>query len=97
MTNPIPLAVIGGSGFYEMPGLSDIDELSVDTPFGAPSGPIMTGILEGERVAFLARHGAGASALPSEARSVHPGIDPNSEKAELGAPQSCAGAFDERD
>jgi 5'-methylthioadenosine phosphorylase len=66
VTNPIPLAVIGGSGFYEMPGLSDIDELSVDTPFGAPSGPIMTGILEGERVAFLARHGKGHRLLPSE-------------------------------
>lgn len=66
MTEPLPLAVIGGSGFYEMPGLSDIKEVDVDTPFGKPSDRIVIGTLEGVRVAFLARHGRGHRLLPSE-------------------------------
>ena len=66
MTDSLPLAVIGGSGFYEMPGLTDIDEVNVDTPFGKPSDSIMIGTLEGVRVAFLARHGRGHRLLPSE-------------------------------
>ncbi len=66
MTEHIPLAVIGGSGFYEMPGLSDIETISVDTPFGAPSDQLTLGTLEGQRVAFLARHGRGHRLLPSE-------------------------------
>lgn len=66
MTDPLPLAVIGGSGFYEMPGLSDIEEIDVDTPFGKPSDSITVGTLEGVRVAFLARHGRGHRLLPSE-------------------------------
>ena len=66
MTTSIPLAVIGGSGFYHMPGLSDVEELAIDTPFGPPSDPIRVGTLEGIRVAFLARHGRNHSLLPSE-------------------------------
>ena len=66
MTTPIPLAVIGGSGFYDMPGLSGIEEHTIDTPFGEPSGTIRVGTLEGERIAFLARHGRGHRLLPSE-------------------------------
>ncbi len=58
--------MLGGSGFYEMPGLSDVEEVAVDTPFGKPSDHILVGTLEGERVAFLARHGRGHSILPSE-------------------------------
>jgi len=58
--------VIGGSGFYEMPGLSEVEELTVDTPFGPPSDSIRVGMLEGTRVAFLARHGKGHRLLPSE-------------------------------
>ncbi len=66
MTPSIPLAVIGGSGFYEMPGLSDVEELAVETPFGPPSDAIRVGMLQGKRVAFLARHGRGHTILPSD-------------------------------
>lgn len=66
MTTSIPLAVIGGSGFYHMPGLTDVEEVFVDTPFGPPSDSIRIGTLEGIRVAFLARHGRNHSLLPSE-------------------------------
>ncbi len=66
MTTTIPLAVIGGSGFYHMPGLTEIEELAIETPFGPPSDPIRVGTLEGIRVAFLARHGRNHSLLPSE-------------------------------
>lgn len=66
MTRPIDLAVMGGSGFYEMPGLSDVEEVAVETPFGSPSDHVRIGTLEGARVAFLARHGRGHTLLPSE-------------------------------
>lgn len=66
VTSEIDLAVIGGSGFYEMPGLSDVEELVISTPFGEPSDPVRVGTLEGRRVAFLARHGRGHRYLPSE-------------------------------
>ncbi len=66
MTGSIPLAVIGGSGFYDMPGLGAIEEVEVDTPFGPPSDAIRVGTLDGTRVAFLARHGRGHRLLPSE-------------------------------
>ena len=66
MTESIDLAVLGGSGFYEMPGLRRVEELTVDTPWGAPSDVIRAGELEGRRVAFLARHGPGHRLLPPE-------------------------------
>jgi len=66
MIEPITLAIIGGSGLYNLPGLEDIQEHSLDTPFGKPSAPVITGILEGKRVAFLARHGQGHQISPSE-------------------------------
>jgi len=66
MTEQVLMAIIGGSGLYEMPGLEDIHEVSVDTPFGKPSAPIVTGTLEGVRMAFLARHGIGHHIMPSE-------------------------------
>ena len=66
MSEAIDLAVLGGSGFYEMPGLRGVGELRVDTPYGAPSDVIRAGELEGRRVAFLARHGPGHRLLPSE-------------------------------
>ena len=53
------IAIIGGSGLYEMEGLTDIELMDVDTPFGKPSDTIAVGTLEGTRVAFLPRHGAG--------------------------------------
>lgn len=60
------LGIIGGSGLYEMPGLQDVSEKPVDTPFGSTSAPVVTGTLEGVRVAFLARHGLGHHITPTE-------------------------------
>jgi 5'-methylthioadenosine phosphorylase len=66
MTDKLAFAVIGGSGLYSMKGLSEPQELEIDTPFGRPSSPIVTGLLEGQRVAFLARHGVGHYITPTE-------------------------------
>jgi len=66
MTTNIPLAIIGGSGLYNMPGLEATSEHDLDTPFGKPSAPVVTGTMEGIRVAFLARHGIGHHISPSE-------------------------------
>ncbi len=66
MMEPLALAVIGGSGLYQMGGLQDMDEIHPDTPFGKPSAPIVVGSLDGMRVAFLARHGLGHHILPGE-------------------------------
>ena len=63
--NPV-LAVIGGSGLYEFDDITDIETTEVSTPFGDPSSPITTGILNGKKVAFLARHGIGHIYSPSE-------------------------------
>ncbi len=60
------LAVIGGSGLYDFAGLTDIEKVDLETPFGKPSAPIMVGTLAGKRVAFLARHGLGHSLSPTE-------------------------------
>jgi 5'-methylthioadenosine phosphorylase len=59
-------AIIGGSGFYEMEGLSDLEEVRIDTPFGPTSDAIVLGTLEGVGVAFLPRHGVGHRILPSD-------------------------------
>lgn len=60
------IGIIGGSGLYQMPELKEIEEVSVDTPFGKPSDSFIVGTLEGERVAFLPRHGRGHRILPTE-------------------------------
>lgn len=60
------IGVIGGSGLYEMEGLTDLEEHEISTPFGKPSDPIVVGTLEGQRVAFLPRHGHGHRILPGE-------------------------------
>ena len=60
------IGVIGGSGLYEMDGLSDVNEVSVSTPFGAPSDIYVTGVLNGVKMVFLPRHGRGHRLLPSE-------------------------------
>ena len=60
------IGIIGGSGLYTMPGLADVHELTVETPFGDPSEAFALGTLEGRKVAFLARHGRGHRLLPSE-------------------------------
>ncbi len=66
MTTKATLAIIGGSGLYQMSGLANAEEIAVDTPFGKPSAPITIGTLEGVRVAFLARHGIGHHITPTE-------------------------------
>jgi 5'-methylthioadenosine phosphorylase len=63
---PVKIGVIGGSGLYHIGGLTDTREVRVKTPFGDPSDAIVVGTLEGQRVAFLARHGRGHVISPSE-------------------------------
>src|SRR6202021_321856 len=60
------IGIIGGSGLYSMSGLTKTREVTVKTPFGEPSDAVVLGILEGKRVAFLARHGRGHRILPGE-------------------------------
>jgi 5'-methylthioadenosine phosphorylase len=60
------IGIIGGSGLYQMEGLTDVKEVALDTPFGKPSDNFMLGTLEGQRVAFLARHSRGHKLLPTE-------------------------------
>lgn len=62
----LKLAVIGGSGLYEMEGLKLLDEKKVSTPFGDPSDSVILGELEGKQIAFLPRHGRGHRFSPSE-------------------------------
>ncbi len=64
--NPIHIGVIGGSGLYQMEGLTDVEERNISTPFGDPSDAIVIGTLEGVRVAFVARHGRGHRIMPTE-------------------------------
>ena len=65
MTSPL-LAIIGGSGLYDLPGLADTRWETVDTPWGAPSDQIFRGRLNGAELAFLPRHGRGHRIPPSE-------------------------------
>jgi 5'-methylthioadenosine phosphorylase len=60
------IGIIGGSGLYAMKGLTDVREVALETPFGAPSDPYVLGTLAGRKVAFLARHGRGHRILPTE-------------------------------
>src|SRR5258707_7935693 len=60
------IGIIGGSGLYAMPGLVDIHDQTLHTPFGKPSDAYVLGTLEGRKVAFLARHGRGHRILPTE-------------------------------
>jgi 5'-methylthioadenosine phosphorylase len=60
------IGIIGGSGLYQMPELKEIDQIELETPFGAPSDKFILGTLEGERVAFLPRHGRGHRLTPTE-------------------------------
>jgi 5'-methylthioadenosine phosphorylase len=64
--NKATIGLIGGSGLYSMSGLTETREIRVKTPFGDPSDAIVLGMLEGKRVAFLARHGRGHRILPGE-------------------------------
>ncbi len=60
------IGVIGGSGLYEIEGLTEIEEVRLETPFGEPSDAYITGVLEGTKMVFLPRHGRGHRLLPSE-------------------------------
>jgi 5'-methylthioadenosine phosphorylase len=60
------IGIIGGSGLYSMPGLSDTRQVFLHTPFGEPSDAYVLGTLEGRKVAFLTRHGQGHRILPHE-------------------------------
>jgi 5'-methylthioadenosine phosphorylase len=60
------IGIIGGSGLYQMPELTDVEEIRIDTPFGSPSDAFIIGSLENQRVAFLPRHGRGHRFTPTE-------------------------------
>jgi len=60
------IGVIGGSGLYEIEGLTDVQEVRLETPYGSPSDAFITGTLEGVKMVFLPRHGRGHRLLPSE-------------------------------
>jgi 5'-methylthioadenosine phosphorylase len=60
------IGIIGGSGLYSIPDLSEVREVSLETPFGAPSDAYVLGTLAGRSVAFLARHGRGHRFMPTE-------------------------------
>ncbi len=62
----IELAVIGGSGLYDMPDLTNVEEVEISTPFGKPSDKLTLGTLYGRRLAFLPRHGRGHVLNPTE-------------------------------
>ncbi|PYR99567.1 MAG: S-methyl-5'-thioadenosine phosphorylase [Acidobacteria bacterium] len=66
MANEVRIGIIGGSGLYQMEGLTSIDEVEIETPFGKPSDAYRIGTLEGQRVAFLARHNRNHTISPSE-------------------------------
>lgn len=66
MVSDIELAIIGGSGLYNMADLKNMEEYRISTPFGNPSDAITVGTLHGRKVAFLPRHGRGHVLTPSE-------------------------------
>ncbi len=66
MSKPIRIGVIGGSGVYDLPGLTDVEEVAIQTPFGSPSDRYILGDVHGQRVAFLARHGRGHLINPTQ-------------------------------
>ena len=63
---PPVIGIIGGSGIYDIDGLTDVARRAVETPFGAPSDELMFGSLDGQRIVFLPRHGKGHRLPPSE-------------------------------
>ena len=65
-TEKTTIGVIGGSGLYEMEGLTQITSVKIATPFGKPSDDYLIGTLHGRRVAFLPRHGRGHRILPTD-------------------------------
>ncbi|MCL2388793.1 MAG: S-methyl-5'-thioadenosine phosphorylase [Elusimicrobia bacterium] len=63
---PVEIAFIGGSGLYEVSGIENVEEISVDTPFGNPSDKIIVGVIDGVPCAFLPRHAKSHVYLPGE-------------------------------
>jgi len=69
MTEKLPqvkIGILGGTGLYEIEGITDVREMVIETPFGSPSDPFIIGELEDRKVAFLSRHGRGHRLLPSD-------------------------------
>ena len=66
MSTEITLAIIGGSGLYNLPSLQNVETFDLETPYGMPSSPIRIGMLKDRKVAFLARHGIGHVINPTE-------------------------------
>jgi 5'-methylthioadenosine phosphorylase len=62
----VRIGVIGGSGLYEMEGLTNIRKKRIVTPFGKPSDDYLIGTLFGRRIAFLPRHGKGHRIMPTD-------------------------------
>jgi len=66
MSQELVVGVIGGSGLYEIDGLTDVEEVALSTPFGEPSDSYITGVLDGIKMVFLPRHGRGHRVSPTE-------------------------------
>jgi 5'-methylthioadenosine phosphorylase len=66
MNETASIGIIGGSGLYQMEGLTVLDERRIETPFGDPSDSYLIGEIDGVRVAFLSRHGRGHRLSPTE-------------------------------
>jgi len=66
MNDKATIGIIGGSGLYQMEGMTVLDERPIETPFGDPSDPYVIGEIDGVRVAFLSRHGRGHRLSPTE-------------------------------
>lgn len=66
MNDSVKIGVIGGSGLYEITGMTNIEEVRPSTPFGEPSDAIIVGELDGRSIAFLPRHGRGHTISPTE-------------------------------
>jgi len=62
----VDIGILGGTGLYEIEGIAGLEEIRLETPFGAPSDDYITGVLEGKRVAFLSRHSRGHRYLPAD-------------------------------
>ena len=69
MTQELKVGVVGGSGLYDLDGLSDLDQVTLSTPFGAPSDAYLCGTLGETEVVFLPRHGVGHRISPTEINS----------------------------
>lgn len=66
MNTAVKIGVIGGSGLYEIAGMTNVEEVRPNTPFGEPSDAIIVGELDGRSIAFLPRHGRGHTISPTE-------------------------------